>query len=107
MGRLQIAMERCVPFVHQLLANHVDSPVRGSHLHGVKAIGRSIAAKTVVSVFVACALATTGVAPAAAADDLIVKTTISNPAHAAQRLGLHHWQPQHADVSVKPPTCWW
>ena len=38
----------------------------------VKAIGRSIAAKTVVSVVVACALATTGVAPAAA-DDLIVK----------------------------------
>ena len=39
---------------------------------GVKAIGRSNAAKTVVSVAIACALATTGVAPAAA-DDLIVK----------------------------------
>ena len=38
----------------------------------VKAIGRSIAAKTVVSVAIACALATTGVA-SATADDLIVK----------------------------------
>lgn len=36
-------------------------------------IGRLIAAKAVISVLIAYALATTGVAPATAADDLIVK----------------------------------
>ncbi|MFM9851010.1 MAG: pilus assembly protein N-terminal domain-containing protein [Hyphomicrobiaceae bacterium] len=39
----------------------------------VTSIGRSIAAKAAISVVIACAFATTGVAPAAAADDLIVK----------------------------------
>jgi Flp pilus assembly secretin CpaC len=38
----------------------------------VTSIGRSIAAKAAISVVIACALATTGVTPAAA-DDLIVK----------------------------------
>jgi hypothetical protein len=39
----------------------------------VTSIGRSIAAKTAAGIVIACALATTGVASAAAAEDLIVK----------------------------------
>ena len=68
----------------------------------VKAIGRSIAAKTVVSVFVACALATTGVAPAAAADDLIVKYDQSQILRMPRNVSdFIIGNPSIADVSVQ------
>jgi len=67
----------------------------------VTSIGRSIAAKAAISVVIACALATTGVAPAAA-EDLIVKYDQSQllrmPSKVAEFI---IGNPSIADVSIQ------
>lgn len=68
----------------------------------VMSIGRSIAAKAAISIVIACALATTGVAPTMAAEDLIVKYDQSQilrmPARVADFI---IGNPSIADVSIQ------
>jgi Flp pilus assembly secretin CpaC len=67
----------------------------------VASIGRSLAAKTAISVLIACALATTGVAPAAA-EDLIVKYDQSQILRMPRKVAeFIIGNPSIADVSIQ------
>lgn len=68
----------------------------------ITSIGRSIAAKTAVGIAIACALATTGVAPAAAAEDLIVKYDQSQILRMPRKVAeFIIGNPTIADVSIQ------
>jgi hypothetical protein len=68
----------------------------------VKAVGRVIAAKIVASVAIACALASAGMAPAAAADDLIVKYDQSQLLRLPQKIDeIIIGNPSIADVTIQ------